>query len=170
MKRCLSFFGVLLLAVTTNAWAQATAELNGRVTDQSGAVLPGVTVTATQTDTGFVRSVVTEASGTYLMPNLPTGPYKLEIALQGFRTYLQTGIVLQVGGTPTINAALAVGSLEETVSVEAAAPLVDVRSAGISEVVEQERILELPLQGRNVTDLILLAGAAVPVATAGPKN
>jgi hypothetical protein len=74
---------------------------------------------------------------------------------------VQTGIVLQVGGAPTINAVLGVGSLEETVTVDAAAPLVDVRSAGISTVVDNKSILELPLQGRQVTDLIVLAGAAV---------
>ena len=156
----------LVVLTSTSAWAQATAELNGRVTDESGAVLPGVAVTLTQTETGFTRTDVTDASGSYLMPNLPVGPYRLEVSLQGFRTYVQTGIVLQVGAAPTINAVLAVGSLEETVSVEAAAPIVDVRSAGISEVVEQERILELPLQGRQVTDLILLAGAAVQTGAA----
>ena len=139
--------GVLLAGAV--AWAQATAELAGRVTDESGGVLPGVTVTATQTDTGFTRSAVSDATGGWVMPNLPTGPYRLEVSLQGFRTYVQTGIVLQVGASPTINAVLAVGSLEETVSVEAAAPIVDVRSAGISAVVEQERIVELPLQGRT---------------------
>jgi len=155
----LALFGVLLAVGV--AWGQATAELAGRVTDESGAVLPGVTVTATQTDTGFTRTVVTDGTGAWLMPNVPTGPYRLEVSLQGFRTYVQTGLVLQVGATPTINAVLGVGSLEETVSVEAAAPIVDVRSAGISEVVEQERIVELPLQGRQVTDLIVLAGAAV---------
>ena len=87
---------VLLLLASVTSWAQATAELNGRVTDESGAVLPGVTVTATQIDTGFARTVVTEGSGTYVMPNLPTGPYRLEASLQGFRTYAQTGIVLCV--------------------------------------------------------------------------
>jgi hypothetical protein len=76
--------------------------------------------------------------------------------------------VLQVGAAPTINATLGVGNLEQTVSVEAAAPLVDVRSAGISEVVDQQRIVELPLQGRQVTDLIVLAGAAVE--TGRPNN
>ena len=111
---------------------------------------------------------MTDGTGAWIMPNLPTGPYRLEVSLQGFRTYVQTGIVLQVGATPTINAELAVGNLEETVSVEAAAPLVDVRSAGISEVVEQERIVELPLQGREVTDLIILAGAAFQ--TGRPNN
>ena len=163
------FVGALSLLLTSGvAWAQATAELSGRVTDESGAVLPGVTVTVTQTDTSFTRSVVTDETGAYVLPNLPTGPYRLEVSLQGFRAYVQTGIVLRVGGTPTINAVLAVGNLEETVSVEAAAPLVDVRSAGISEVVEQERIVELPLQGRQVTDLIVLAGAAVE--TGRPNN
>src|SRR5688572_9985612 len=163
MRRMLPIFIVsatISLSTTSLAAAQATAELNGRVTDESGAVLPGVAVTVTQTETGFTRTDVTDASGSYLMPNLPVGPYRLEVSLQGFRSYVQTGIVLQVGAVPTINAVLAVGSLEETVSVEAAAPIVDVRSAGISEVVEQQRILELPLQGRQVTDLILLAGAA----------
>jgi outer membrane receptor protein involved in Fe transport len=170
MFRGVLFGAAAFILSTAVAFAQATAELNGRVTDESGAVLPGVTVTATQTETGFVRSAVTDGNGAYVMPNLPTGPYRLEVMLQGFRTYVQTGIVLQVAATPTINAVLAVGSLEETVSVEAAAPLVDVRSAGISEVVEQERILELPLQGRNVTDLIVLAGAAVQSGTNTGKS
>ena len=159
--RGFSAVALTVLLITTMAWAQATAELNGRVTDQSGGVLPGVTVTVTQTDTGFSRSVVTDDNGNYAMPNLPTGPYRLEVMLQGFRTYVQTGIVLQVAATPTINAVLSVGSLEETVSVEAAAPLVDVRSTGISEVVEQERILELPLEGRNPAALIAMVGGVV---------
>src|SRR5688500_10821379 len=160
--------GVLALALTSGAaLAQSTGELAGRVTDESGGVLPGVTVTATQTDTGFSRTVVTDGEGAWVMPNMPTGPYRMEVALQGFRTYVQTGIVLQVGQTPTLNAQLAVGNLEETVSVEAAAPIVDVRSAGISDVVENERIVELPLQGRQVTDLIVLAGAAVQTGLPG---
>src|SRR5207302_7015520 len=136
----------------------STAQLSGKVTDTSNAVLPGATVTVTQADTGAVRSVVTDADGSYLVSNLSPGPYRLEVALQGFRTYVQTGIVLQVAATPTINVVLSVGNLQETITVEEAAPLVDVRSTGISEVVEQERILELPLQGRQVTDLIVLAG------------
>src|SRR5688500_14729736 len=151
--RTFSLIAFSVLLTGSLAWAQATAELAGKVNDEGGAVLPGVTVTATQTDAGFTRSVVTDGTGAWIMPNLPTGPYRLEVSLQGFRTYVQTGIVLQVGATPTINTQLAVGNLEETVSVEAAAPIVDVRSAGISAVVEQERIVALPLQGREMTDL-----------------
>jgi len=113
---CLALF--ILLLTSTIALAQlSTAQLSGRVTDESGAVLPGVTVTATQTDTGFVRSDVTDGSGAYILSNLPTGPYRLEAALQGFRTYVQTGIVLQVAGSPVVNVSLSVGNLEESVTV-----------------------------------------------------
>jgi hypothetical protein len=90
--------------------------------------------------------------------------------LQGFRTYSQTGIVLQVAATPAINITLGIGNLEETVSVEAAAPLVDVQSAGIGDVIDNARIVELPLQGRQVTDLIVLAGAAVQTGVVGGRN
>src|SRR5688500_13981718 len=171
MKRLLWDFCLAALALVLTsgaALAQSTGELAGRVTDESGAVLPGVTVTATQTDTGFTRTVVTDGEGNWVMPNMQTGPYRLEGMLQGFRTYVQTGIVLQVGGTPTLNAALAVGSREETISVEAAAPVVDVRSAGISEVVQD--VHELPLQGRQVTDLTMLVGAAVQTGTADSRS
>lgn len=164
MKRSLRRVPSVVLCVllmSAAAWAQATAQLNGKVTDTSGAVLPGVTVTATQVDTGFTRTVVTDDAGAYVMPNLPLGPYKIEVSLQGFKTYVQTGVVLQVNASPVINAALGLGNLEETVTVDAAAPLVDVRSSGISEVVEQERIVELPLNGRNIVDLVLTVGAAV---------
>src|SRR6266545_6703905 len=167
-----SLVGALtVLLTTTAAWAQlSTAQLSGRITDDSGAVLPGVTVTATQTDTGLTRSVTTDEKGTYLLTNLPTGPYRLEAMLQGFRTYAQTGIVLQVAATPSINVVLGIGSLEETVSVEAAAPLVDVRSAGISDVVDNERILELPLNGRNAAELVLSVGAAVQTGSVSARG
>jgi hypothetical protein len=159
----------VLLLTGGVAWAQlSTAQLTGKVTDPSGAVLPGATVTMTQTDTRATRSVVTDATGTYLLLNLPTGPYQLEVSLQGFRTYVQNGIVLQVAASPTINIVLPLGDVAETVTVEGAAPLVDVKSAGVSTVVTQDRIVELPLQGRQVTDLIVLAGSAVQ--TGQPPN
>jgi len=169
MRRFLGIFsvGVLGFLLSTGVtWAQlSTAQLSGRVTDQSGAVLPGVTVTVTQTDTGFTRSDVTDGNGSYTLPNLPTGPYRLEVSLSGFRTYVQTGIVLQVAASPVINAVLSVGALEESVTVEGAAPLVDVQSSGISEVVQNEQILALPLNGRNAVELVAIAGAAVQTIT-----
>ena len=141
--RVFSLAALMVMLTCPLAGAQATAELAGRVTDDSGAVLPGVSVTATQTDTGFTRSVVTDGSGAWVITNLPTGPYKLEVALQGFKTYVQTGIVLQVGATPTINAVLGVGNLEETVAVEAAAPIVDVTSTTTGGVLDSDMLTEI---------------------------
>jgi hypothetical protein len=162
---------LVLLLLAIPAFGQiSTAQLSGKVTDTSNAVLPGVTVTVTQADTGAVRTVVTDADGSYLVSNLSPGPYRLEVALQGFRTYVQTGIVLQVAATPTINVSLALGDVQETITVQAEAPLVDVKSAGVSEVVESARIVELPLQGRDVTSLLVLAGASVNTGSPNSRS
>src|SRR3954462_3249666 len=150
----------LLLLASTSAWAQATAQINGTVADASGAVLPGVTVVAIQTETGFHREAVTDATGSYALLNLPTGPYRLEATLSGFRTFSQTGVVLQVGSNPVIPVKLDLGSLEETVSVEAAAPLVETRNPAVGSTVTSEQVEALPLEGRNPVALITLGGAA----------
>src|SRR5258705_9869364 len=164
--------GVLILLLTAAAASAqlSTAELSGRVTDTSGAVLPGVTVTMTQTATQATRTAIPDADGTYVISTPPTGPYRLEVSLQGFRSYVQNGIVLQVGATPTINVPLELGNVAETITVEGAAPLIDVKSSGIRDVVENERIVELPLQGRQVTDLIVLAGGAVNTGNPNSRN
>src|SRR5689334_24812521 len=83
--------------------AQATAQISGTVKDQSGAVLPGVEVTATQTQTGIARMTVTNETGTYALSNLPIGPYRLEATLPGFRSFVQMGIVLEVNASPVVN-------------------------------------------------------------------
>src|SRR5262245_9797775 len=158
---------VVLLASSVAFGQGATAQINGTVRDDSGGVLPGADVTAIQTDTGFRRTVITDTDGAYTLTNLPIGPYRLEVALQGFRGFQQTGIVLQVNANPVVNVTLALGQLSETVSVEAAAPLVETRNPSIGGVIENERIEELPLNGRNSADLIIIAGAAVP---AGPSS
>ena len=105
--------------------AQVTAEISGTVKDQSGAVLPGVEVKVTQTQTSTTRSAVTNETGSYLLSNLSIGPYRLEAALPGFRTFIQTGIVLQVNANPVINISLEVGAVSESIQVNAAATLVD---------------------------------------------
>jgi hypothetical protein len=156
-------FGVTMI------WAQATAQISGSVKDQSGAVLPGVEVTATQTATGAKRSATTDETGSYILQNLPIGPYTIEAALPGFKTYVQSGIILQVGTTPTVNAVLEVGQVSDQVEVRADAALVEARSSGVGNVIDNQRVLELPLNGRNPTELIFLAGAAVPT-TDGSLN
>src|SRR5207249_7599008 len=100
---CCSRGTLILLLTASAAWAQATARRSGPVRDESGAVVPGVTVTATQVDTSVTRTAVTDETGAYLLAILPTGPYRLQGSLQGFRPYEQTGIVLPVGATPVIN-------------------------------------------------------------------
>jgi hypothetical protein len=158
MKRIITIvlpvlMGSLLTCVTL--WAQATAQIGGAVRDPSGAVLPGVEVTATQTDTGITRNTVTNETGSYVLSNLPLGPYRVEAVLPGFRTYVQTGIVLQVNSSSVINPFLQIGQLTESVEVQANAAMVETRTVGIGQLMENQRILELPLNGRNAAELVL---------------
>src|SRR5262245_8669364 len=153
-----------------SAWAQATAQASGTVRDQTGAVLHGVEVTATQTETGISRTAITNETGSWVLPNLAVGPYRLEAVLPGFRTYVQTGIVLQVGSSPVIHVVLEVGQASESVEVQANAALVETRNVSVGEVIENERILELPLNGRNVQELITLAGGAVQTGTTSQQS
>jgi hypothetical protein len=155
----------LLSAPLALAQAVSTTSVTGTVRDASGAVLPGVNVTATQTDTGLIRTVVSDVTGGYTITSLPVGPYRLEFSLQGFRTAVQTGIVLQVNTNPTINATMELGELNETILVEAAATLIETRNPGIGIVVDNERVVELPLNGRQTLDLVYMTGMAAPSGT-----
>src|SRR5262249_35794016 len=108
MRRFASYLSIALavfFVASPQLWAQATAQISGTVADPSGAVLPGAEITATQMETGIARMTVSNETGAYVLPNLPLGPYKLEISLPGFRTFVQTGITLQVNSSPVINAA-----------------------------------------------------------------
>src|SRR5881396_836464 len=170
MKHILTapFIGLLLSVMTCGSvWAQATAQISGSIQDQSGAVLPGAEVTATQTDTGISRMTITNETGYYVLPSLPLGPYRLEAGLPGFRTFVQSGLVLQVNSNPTINIVLQVGQVSEQVEVQANAGLVETRSLSVGQVMETSRIVELPLNGRNAQELLLLGGGAVQTAPAG---
>jgi len=163
MKRISVALFIALLGSTmacASVWAQATAQITGTVRDQSGAVLPGVEVTATQIETSIARSAVTNETGSFILPNLPLGPYRVEAALTGFRTFVQTGIVLQVNSSPVINPVLQIGQVTEQVEVQANAALVETRSTAVGQVIESQRILELPLPARNVTNLITLTAGS----------
>ncbi|MBV9745860.1 MAG: TonB-dependent receptor, partial [Acidobacteriia bacterium] len=162
--RCYKFVRLvsLLLAAGASGWAQvSTAQIQGTVQDSSGLPVVGAEVKATQTDTGTVRAATTGADGGYVLPDLPVGPYQLEVTKEGFSRYLQTGIVLQVASNPAIPIILQVGQVSEQISVQADAALVETQATGVGNVMENQRILDLPLNGRNPADLIQLAGAAV---------
>ena len=134
--------------------------------DATGASIPGAQVTVTQTDTGVTRTAETDASGVYSLPSLPLGPYRLEVKKEGFASYIQTGIVLQVDSAPSIDAVLKIGAITEAVQVEASAAMVETHSTGVGQVVNQQQVVELPLNGRLITQLITLAGGSNTVPSA----
>src|SRR6266567_2696971 len=154
MKRLVAVFVWTLLACP-GLWAQATAEISGTIKDPSGAVLPGVEITATQTGTGQARKALSNETGSYALPSLPTGAYRLEAALPGFRSYVQNGITLNVNANAVVNIVMEVGQVTEQVEVQANAALVETRTVGVGQTIENQRILELPLDGRNVASFVL---------------
>jgi hypothetical protein len=167
IKLCVSGLTVLLITATlASAQAVSTAQINGTIRDASGGALPGVTITAAQTATGLKRETTTDESGAYVLTNLPVGPYYVDASLQGFRTGRLTGLVLEVSANPTVNLTLELGQVEETVSVQGNASMVETRSPGIGQVITNQQVLELPLNGRQLTQLIFLAGLATGGADA----
>src|SRR5579872_910674 len=151
------FIGVPLPA---RGQATAIAEVFGTVSDPTGAALVGARVTMTETDKNTVFSAVTNQVGNYLLPNLPTGPYRLEVRATGFKDYVQSGMVLQVGNNIQVNVVLQVGSVNETVEVQATTSLVETKDTSISAAIDERRINELPMNGRQATSLIFMVGAA----------
>jgi hypothetical protein len=144
-----------------------TAQISGSIRDSAGLAVPGAQIQIIQTDTGLTRTAQSTADGSYLIPSLPVGPYRLQVSKEGFSEYLQSGIVLQVDTSPTIDAVLKVGAVNERVEVTADAAMVETHSTGVGQVVDQRRVVELPLNGRQPQYLIFLAGAAT---TAPPGN
>src|SRR5215468_12767040 len=150
----------IVLALSSIAvWAQGTSQIQGVVKDTSGAVIGGAEVKATQTETGITRTAMSAEDGVYVLPNIPIGPYRIEASKPGFSTYVQSGIVLQVATNQTIDLALKVGEVAQEVQVEANSALVDLQGVSVGTVIENQRILELPLNGRNPVELVQLAGA-----------
>src|SRR5207244_3244377 len=150
------------------AQAVANAVIHGVVSDASGAVIPGAQVKATQINTGQARATVSATDGSYVLPNLPVGPYTLEVTAPSFNKNVQTDIILQVGNNVQINVTLQLGAVTQELRVSADAAMVQTQDTSVSEVVDQRRIVDLPLNGRQATDLILLSGgASVPPGAAG---
>ena len=168
MKRISTTFFVavsLSLAVCLAVFGQSVSQISGTVKDASGLGVPGAQVTVTQTETGVSRSTVSGASGAYSLPSLPIGPYRMDVKKEGFATFAQTGIVLQVDTAPTIDPVLTVGAVSQAVEVEAAASMVESHSSGVGQVVNQSQVVDLPLNGRQVTQLITLAGGSNTVSS-----
>jgi Carboxypeptidase regulatory-like domain/TonB dependent receptor-like, beta-barrel len=150
----------MLAAVMCLGQAVNFAQIQGRVTDPTGAIVSGAKIQAVGVATGLSRATISGPDGNYLLPNLPVGPYELRVSANGFSQYVQKGIVLQVGESPTIDVELKVGSVTEKVEVTVNTALVETHDNSISTVIDNSRIMELPLDGRNAPALILLSGAA----------
>ncbi len=167
MKQLLAFALLLCISLARLA-AQSTAvsQVSGVVQDSSGAAIQGAQVTITNVDTAASRTVETGTDGAYTLTNLVVGPYRLQVTRNGFATYNQTGIVLQVNSNPQVNVTLKVGAVSEQIEVQANATMVETHDNGVGQVIDQQRVVDLPLNGRNVTQLIALSGAAV-VSTGG---
>jgi hypothetical protein len=156
---------LLLVTLCTGAHlfgqAVAIANITGRVVDPQGAIVPGVQIKLTATETGLVHNAVTNGDGLYTLTNLPIGSYTLQASVQGFQTYVQRGIVLQVNDKLQINIPLTLGEVTDRVEVQANAASVQTQQSSVSQVIDGRRIVDLPLNGRDPTQLITISGAAV---------
>src|ERR1700719_62099 len=131
MNRFLLIFAGLVVGVTTWAQAASTSQISGTVQDATGAAVPGAQIRLVQIDTGQDRVTTSGADGSYLLPNLTIGAYRMEVSKQGFATYVAAGIVLNVNTNPTINATLKIGAVNEQVTVQAEALAVETHSTGV---------------------------------------
>ena len=167
MLRIITAF-ILSLAVGSFAFAQSTAingTIEGTVKDEQGALLPGVTVTVTNIDTGEQRVVVTNENGLYRAPLLSLGTYRVSAELQGFKKFEQTGVSLRAGQTAVIDVPLAVGVVSETITVTADSPLVDLAKIEQGRTLSEAEIKTLPLTSRNPYNFALLQPGVVGFET-----
>jgi hypothetical protein len=164
----------LLLTGASSLLAQAAgaASVQGTVTDPTGAAIPNATVTLRLTSTGVARVTTSDGQGVYALPNVPVGPYSLNVTAQGFQSFTQTG-VLEVGNNISIDPHLTVGSASEHVEVQASGVALETETSTFKQVIDQARITELPLNGRQATQLVLVSGGAVTAPSGdmvGSKN
>ena len=134
----------------------------GTITDNSGAVIGGAAVTLTNIDTGDKRTATTNASGDYQFVNLPPGNYKVDVAATGFKHFTRTNVVVLVQGSTRVDATLELGDVNQTVEVSSQAPLLETQQATVGQAVAGRAVTELPLNGRDVYNLLALAPGVVP--------
>lgn len=158
---CAAF--LVCTAFPTAIYGQTVAgQISGRVTDSSGGVLPGATITVTNENTGLVVERVTDDSGLFVITNLPVGPYSVQADLAGFRTAQRTGFQLTADGRISADFTLAVGSLTETVDVQAVRGETVNRTSGeVSRTIDSQQIKDLAFNGRNYMELASLIPGAV---------
>jgi hypothetical protein len=152
---------VAVLLMTDVVCGQSTANIVGTVKDSTDAAVPGARIAAVNVQTGLRLTSTSAADGSYSIPLLPVGQYRLEVEKEGFQRYSRSGITLAVGDNATLDVVLAVGSLAESVTVTAAAPLLETQTGTIRGVVDQQRIIDLPLNGRQITQLVAIQAGVI---------
>ncbi len=158
--------GVFVLAAASVAWGQSTGTIRGTVTDVSGGLVAKADVTAVQTSTNLERKTVTDDAGSYFFPALPAGTFRVEVRISGFQTQVREGIVVDVNQIVAINFSLKVGEVSQTVTVEGGAPVVETDTITVGEVINQNTVQQIPLNGRHFVDLVDLA----PGSVTAPQN
>src|SRR5260370_170342 len=156
-RSAIHLFVIVWCLSAVAALAQTSGSITGEVTDQSGAVAPNVAVTATNSKTNVARSTATNAAGIYSFPDLTPGIYEVKVAAAGFASIVKTNIELQVQQTARVDFSLSVGQAAQTVEVSASANSLDTETATVGTLIEEKRISELPLNGRNFFSLVALA-------------
>ena len=155
----------LLLALPSVNHAAVGGRISGTVNDPAGAVVAKAVVTATNTDTGVLQTVVTNETGTYSFPSLSVGHYNLDITAPGFRPYRRTAITLDVNSSLLVDAVLEVGETKQTVTVQESVVQAETSSTQLGEVISGKSIAALPLNGRSYTDLLALQPGVAPATT-----
>jgi hypothetical protein len=159
---------LVILGLPARGQAQlTTGAIAGTVADETKSVLPGVTITVTNVDTGIARTITTDGHGGYRVTDLPPGTYDVLAALSGFQSFVHKGIQLTVGREATVDIAMRLGNVTEEVVVSGDAPLVDIRGGSLGQVVDSKAISDLPLNGRDVTALMGLQMGTVQYRIGG---
>ena len=153
---------MMLLLAAPLAAQQGTTELRGRVVDGQGGILPGVAVVIRNQNTGMFRETVSGADGSYIASGLTPGTYEINAELQGFKKFSRKGLVLEVGKTTSVDVAMEVGGIEQTVNVTADSPLVDVTSKEIGGNITSETLVQLPSVNGNFIGFVGLLPGIVP--------
>ena len=156
MRRIFPLLFVALLFTAIPVGAQTLGTITGEVKDASGAVIPGVTVTAINNGTNATREVQSNEAGAFSFPALPPGTYTVRAELQGFQTATRQA-ELHIEATLRVDFTMAIGTLSETAEVTGVSPLIQTENATIGTVIDNARIVELPLNGRNYLSLIALS-------------
>ncbi len=153
-------FATALILLGSPGWAQTDAELGGTVTDSTAAVIPDVAITVTHLETGVERTTTSNEQGYFVVPLLQPGDYRINLAKDGFRPITQTGITLYAGLPARINFTMDIGAVTEEVTVTAAAPLLETATPAQGQVIDNQKIVDLPLNGRDYIQLALLSAGA----------